>query len=93
MTSELQHIIIPTLYRHFSIPSIKKRLRTMYAWGYSFEQWFKWETVAALEPIVCPMKGDPWDPDQWHLEYRKHQRKLGVLDMALLGTSAARHKF
>jgi hypothetical protein len=86
MARELQRIVIPALFAHFSSPPLRDRLRTIYAWGHSFEQWFKWEAVAALEPIVCPMKGDPWDPNQWHLEYRKHQRKLGVLDMALLGT-------
>ena len=78
-------VLMPRLFRHFSHPSMKVRLRGFFGWGYSFEQWFKWETVAALDPVLREMSGDPWDYCQWHLEYRRFRRQLGIVDMAFLG--------
>jgi hypothetical protein len=85
MAKELQRIVIPALFAHFNSPPMKDRLRTVYSWGYSFEQWFKWETLFALDPIVSKMKGEPWEYDKWEIE--KRQRDLGIVDIALLGNS------
>jgi hypothetical protein len=79
-------ILVPRLYSHLSQSSAKTRLRNFFAWGYSFEQWFKWEAVQALDPIVATMQGDPWDYCQWDLEYHGYKQQLGTVDMAFPGT-------
>jgi len=78
-------VLVPRLFAHLSHLSMRARLRGFFGWGYSFEQWFKWETVAALDPVLREMTGHPWDYCQWHLEYRGLRQRLGVVDMAFLG--------
>jgi hypothetical protein len=78
-------VLVPRLFSHLSQPGMKTRLRNFFAWGYSFEQWLKWETVVALDPVVAAMRGDPWDYCQWELEYHGFKRQLGIVDMAFLG--------
>jgi len=85
MSVLLEKEVIPRLCRHFSSEPLKERLRMLYAWHEnSFEQWFKWECVFALDDVF------PWDNDQtqWRLEYPDRKKELGVVDIALLGPNA-----
>jgi len=84
MSAFLKKEVIPRLFRHFDSDPLKERLRMLYAWhANSFEQWFKWECVLALDDVF------PWDDDQtqWWLEYPERKKELGVVDMALLGSN------
>jgi hypothetical protein len=73
---------MPRLRSHFSSEPLKERLRIVYGWHYnSFEQWFKWECVFALDPVSS------WDEGgtEWWLECSKYKGEIGIADMAWLG--------
>jgi hypothetical protein len=81
VANEIESIILPALYAHLSTPAMKKRLRMFPAWVHSFEKWFQWEAVFALDPIIRQMHGVPWDYEAWDIEVtRRHKhRHKGII--------------
>ena len=82
MNDVLRTVILPALHAHFRRPEMRQKLRSLAAWDHSFEKWFQWEAVFAVEtvwqhafgPSLSKEEHEPWD-----VEVKRGQKRVDLV--------------
>ena len=82
MNDVMRGVILPALHAHFRRPQMRQKLRSLAAWDHSFEKWFQWEAVFALEKDWQHAFGPSLTEEEyarWDVEVKRGRKRVDLV--------------
>ncbi len=82
MSDLIRALILPALHAHFQRPEMRQKLRSLAAWDHSFEKWFQWEAVFALDEVWLRSFGSSLTEEQcehWDIEVKRGGKRVDLV--------------
>ena len=82
MSDLIRVLILPALHAHFQRPEMRQKLRSLAAWDHSFEKWFQWECVFALDEVWLRAFRPSLAKEQyehWDIEVRRGGKRVDLV--------------